>query len=156
MTYSIPAFPRLVCQQIPFILRLSSEQKTESLRYEVVKYGTICMGHKSKVKGKVLPVPSYAPHNKDMMWSAGTATPFLTLAADGGELSASRPCRFIPGGKKPRYPLDKRLGGPQSRFGCCREEKNLSPAGNRTLAVQPITHRCTDSYAKVDGNEIEN
>jgi hypothetical protein len=31
------------------------------------------------------------------MWgSGGIVPPFLTLALDGGEWSASRPCRFIP------------------------------------------------------------
>jgi hypothetical protein len=28
-------------------------------------------------------------------------------------------------GKSPRYPLDRRLGGPQSRSGRCGEDKNL-------------------------------
>jgi hypothetical protein len=32
---------------------------------------------------------------------------------------------FTPQGKRPRYPLDRRLGGPQSRSGRCGEEKNL-------------------------------
>jgi hypothetical protein len=43
---------------------------------------------------------------------------FLTSALDGGEWSASRPGRALyPRGKDPRYPLDRRLGGPQSRSG---------------------------------------
>jgi hypothetical protein len=33
------------------------------------------------------------------MGSGGIAPPFLTLALDGGEWSASRFCRFTPGGK---------------------------------------------------------
>jgi hypothetical protein len=33
---------------------------------------------------------------------------------------------------------DRRLGGPQSRFGRYREEKNIYPVGNRTLAVQHV------------------
>jgi hypothetical protein len=28
--------------------------------------------------------------------------------------------------------------------GRCEEEKNLAPAGNRTLTMQPIAHHCTD------------
>jgi hypothetical protein len=32
-------------------------------------------------------------------------------------------------GKGPRSPLDRRLGGPQSRFGRREEEKILYPAG---------------------------
>jgi hypothetical protein len=37
---------------------------------------------------------------------------FLTSALDGHEWSASRPGRALPWGKDPRYPLDRRLGGP--------------------------------------------
>jgi hypothetical protein len=35
-------------------------------------------------------------------------------------------------GKRPRYPLDRRLGGPQSRSGRFGEEKILDPTGTRT------------------------
>jgi hypothetical protein len=38
-----------------------------------------------------------------------------TSALDGGEWSASRPWPLYPQGKSPWYPLDRRLGGPQSR-----------------------------------------
>jgi hypothetical protein len=45
---------------------------------------------------------------------------------------------IYPRGKNHRYPLDRRLGGPQSRSGRCEEEKNLAPIGNQTPAVQPV------------------
>jgi hypothetical protein len=51
----------------------------------------------------------------------------------------------LPPGKEPRYPLDKRLGGPQSRFGRCGEQKSLALARNRTPAVQPVVRRYVDS-----------
>jgi hypothetical protein len=61
------------------------------------------------------------------MWgSGGIALPFLTSVLGVGEWSASRPGRFTPG-EEPQYPLDRRLGGPQSRSGRCGEEKNLLP-----------------------------
>jgi hypothetical protein len=41
---------------------------------------------------------------------------FLTSAVDGDEWSASRPGRFDPG-KEPRYPFNRRLGGPHSWTG---------------------------------------
>jgi hypothetical protein len=53
-------------------------------------------------------------------WGSGAA--FLTSALDGVEWSASRPGRLI-SGKEPQYPLDRRLGGPQSRSGCGGGEK---------------------------------
>jgi hypothetical protein len=50
----------------------------------------------------------------------------LTSALDGGEWSASRPGRFTQG-KRPWYPLDRRLGGPQSRPESGGKEKNSQP-----------------------------
>jgi len=40
----------------------------------------------------------------------------MTTALEGGEESASRSSRFLPPGKT-RYPLYRRLGGPQDRCG---------------------------------------
>jgi hypothetical protein len=37
-----------------------------------------------------------------------------------------------------RYPLDKSLGGSQSRSGRCGEEKILASARNRTRALKPV------------------
>jgi hypothetical protein len=43
------------------------------------------------------------------------------------------PAALYPRGKDPRYPLYRRLGGPQSRSGHKRlEEKSFAPAGDRT------------------------
>jgi hypothetical protein len=47
----------------------------------------------------------------------------------------------LPLGKNPQYPLDRRLGSPQNRFGRCEEEKNFAPAGNRAPAVQPVAYQ---------------
>jgi hypothetical protein len=60
--------------------------------------------------------------------SRGIALPFLTTALEGGEGSASRPGRFLPP-EKNRYPLYRRLGGPQGRTGAV----NLAPTGIRPL-----------------------
>jgi hypothetical protein len=54
------------------------------------------------------------------------------------------PRHFHPGGKSPQYPLDRRLGGAQSRSGRNGED-NLALAGNRTGAVQPVTLCYSDS-----------
>jgi hypothetical protein len=43
------------------------------------------------------------------------------------------PRTLYPRGKSPRYPLDRRLGGSQSRSGLFGEEKILYPTGIRTL-----------------------
>jgi hypothetical protein len=41
------------------------------------------------------------------------------------------PRPFYPRGKSPRYPLDSRLGGPQSQSGQHREVKILAPTGTQ-------------------------
>jgi len=73
---------------------------------------------------------------------------FLISALDGGEWSASRPSHFTPG-RSPRYSLDRRLSGPQSRFSCGGEEKNIPvPARNRTTLVEPVASSiCWLSYS---------
>jgi hypothetical protein len=52
---------------------------------------------------------------------------FLTSALIGGGWSASHPGRFTP-----RYPLDRRLGGPQSQSRRREEEKILDPTRTPT------------------------
>jgi hypothetical protein len=47
---------------------------------------------------------------------------------EGGEWSAARPGRTLPPGKT-RYPLYRRLGGPQGRSG---QAENLAPTGIRS------------------------
>jgi hypothetical protein len=49
---------------------------------------------------------------------------FLTSVLDGNEWSTSQ---FIPGEKKPKSPLGKRLGGIQSWFGSSSKDKNPCP-----------------------------
>jgi hypothetical protein len=63
---------------------------------------------------------------------------FLASEVDGGEWSASRTGRFTTGERAPRYSLDRRLGGPQSRTEHDGEKKIPAPAGNRTPGVQPV------------------
>jgi hypothetical protein len=53
---------------------------------------------------------------KEYRESRGIAPLILTLALEGGEWSASRPGRFTHA-TGAGYPLNRRLGGPQSRFG---------------------------------------
>jgi hypothetical protein len=56
--------------------------------------------------------------------SGGVAPPFLTSPLDGGEWSASRPGHFNLG-KRPLYPLDRRLNRLQSRSERWGIEKNF-------------------------------
>jgi len=64
----------------------------------------------------------------------------MTAALEGGEWSTARPGHTLPPGKT-RYPLYRRLGGPQGRSG--RAEKLVS-TGIRSRTVQPVVSRYTD------------
>jgi hypothetical protein len=59
-------------------------------------------------------------HNTPMEAQGGrmhSSYSFMALALDEGEWSVSHPGHASPRGKDPRYPLDRRLGGTQSRSG---------------------------------------
>jgi hypothetical protein len=60
----------------------------------------------------------------------------------------------LPQGESPWYPLDRRLGGPQSR---CGEEKNSqSLQGLDPPVIQPVAQRCTTELPRllgVDGGD---
>ena len=64
----------------------------------------------------------------------------MSAALEGGEWSAAGPCRTLPPGKT-RYPLYRRLGGPQGRSG---RAENLVPTEIRSRTVQPVVSRYTD------------
>ena len=64
----------------------------------------------------------------------------MSVALEGGEWSAARPCRTLPPGKT-RYPLYRRVGGPQGRPG---RAENLVPTEIRSRTVQPVVSRYTD------------
>jgi hypothetical protein len=55
----------------------------------------------------------------------------LNSAVVGGEQSVFAPRPPYPGKKRPRFSLDKRLGGPQNRSGRRRGEKVLDPTGTQ-------------------------
>jgi len=56
----------------------------------------------------------------------------MTAALEGSEWSAARPGRTLPPGKS-RYPLYRRLGGPQGRS---ERAENLVTTGIRPRTVQ--------------------
>jgi hypothetical protein len=65
----------------------------------------------------------------------------MTTALEGGEGSASCPGRSLPPGKT-RYPLYRRLGGPEGRS---EQVRNIStPPGLDSRTVQPVATCYTD------------
>jgi len=63
------------------------------------------------------------------------------MALEGGEGSASQPGHSLPQGKT-RYPLYRRLGGPQVQSGQVR--KFLPPPGLDPRTAQPVDNRYID------------
>jgi hypothetical protein len=56
------------------------------------------------------------------------------------QLEMSGASHFTPG-ESPWYPLGRRLVGPQSQSGCCREERILDPTGTLIPIPRPIAGR---------------
>jgi hypothetical protein len=57
---------------------------------------------------------------------------------------------LYPQGKSPWYPLDRRLGGTQSRSGHSGEEKNFQPLpGLEPPIIQPVAQRCTTELSRL-------
>jgi hypothetical protein len=91
--------------------KLSSTLGTE-LRLTVIRRTETHLLLNPKGKGKVLPVFNWAPRHEGVSgeWRY-SSTHSLTSALDGGVVSFT-PRPLYPQEKSPRYPLDRRLGGP--------------------------------------------
>jgi hypothetical protein len=77
---------------------------------------------RSKGKGKVAPMPWRRIGGVDVKLHA-----FFDLGTRWRWVVSFRPRPLYHQGKSPCYPLDRRLGGLQSRSGCGVEEKNSQP-----------------------------
>jgi hypothetical protein len=65
----------------------------------------------------------------------------LHLGTKWRRVASFTPRPFYPRGNGPRYPLDRRLGGPKSRSGRCGVEKDLLPLPGiepRSFSTQPV------------------
>jgi hypothetical protein len=67
------------------------------------------------------------------------------LALDGGQLSVSLTGRFTSGETAPVTHWIGGWVGPTAGLDAMEKEKYLTPAGNRTTAVQPVARRYIDS-----------
>jgi hypothetical protein len=81
-------------------------------------------------------------------WGSGGIAPLiLDLGTRWRFVVSFTPRPLYSQGKSPWYPLDRRLGGPQSRSGRGGEDKIPSPcrkSNPRTPIVQPLGQRYTD------------
>jgi len=69
---------------------------------------------------------NWAPHHEGVLGN-GIAPRILHLVTRRRWVVSFMPRPLYPQGKSPWYPLDERLGGPQSRSGRSGEEKNSPP-----------------------------
>jgi hypothetical protein len=78
----------------------------------------------------------------ECVWGSGCIDPhFLDLGTSWVLVVSFTPWPLYPRGKDPRYPLDRKLGGPQSRSGRCGAEKVLDPT--RNFSIDLILFNCT-------------
>jgi hypothetical protein len=84
-----------------------------------------CIG---KGKGKVALCFNWAPHHGGVLGVGGIAPRILDLGTRWRWVVSFTPRPLYPRGKSPWYPLDRRLGGPQSRYGRGGERKISSPS----------------------------
>jgi hypothetical protein len=90
---------------------------------------------KKKVKLSLCSTNSVLLH--EGVWGSACIDPhFLDLGTSWRWVVRFTPLPLYPRGKSPRYPSDRRLGGPQSRSGRFGEEKILDPTGTRTATPQ--------------------
>jgi hypothetical protein len=81
---------------------------------------------------------------------------FLDISISCRLVVSSTPRSLYSREKSPQYPLDRRSGGPQNRFGRRGEEKILDPTGTRTSTfsvAQLVASRYTD-YAIPASSEL--
>jgi hypothetical protein len=69
-------------------------------------------------------------------WGSGGIAPRILDFGVRWEVVSFIPRPLYPQGKSPQYPLDMRLGGPQSRSGRGGEKKNSQPL----LGLEPPDH----------------
>jgi hypothetical protein len=113
--------------------RVARSQSLYRLSYPGSSMGT-AVNDKDKVKlspcltkyhaMKTYPVLKQAPRQEEV-WSGGMVPHILNLDTKWSWVVSSTPLPLYPRGKRPRFPLDRRLGGPQCRSGSGGEEKNL-------------------------------
>jgi hypothetical protein len=87
---------------------------------------------KTKCKGKVAPVLYWISLHEDVLGNGGIA-PRINLGTRWRWVVSLTPLPLYPRGKSSWYPLDRRLGGPQSRPGRGGKEKNSQPPS----AIEP-------------------
>jgi hypothetical protein len=92
----------------------------------------------------------WASRHDDILGSGGIAPRILDFGNRWRWVVSFTPWPLYPQGKSPWYPLDRRLGGTQSRSGRGGEEKNSQPLpGLEPPIIQPVAQRCTTELTRL-------
>jgi hypothetical protein len=91
---------------------------------------------------------NWAPRHEGVFRSGVIAPLILDLGSRWRWVVSFTTWPLYPQGKRPWYPLDRRLGGPQSRSGRSGEEKNSQ---SLTGLEHPITQRYTTELYRLPG-----
>jgi hypothetical protein len=89
-------------------------------------------------------------------WGSGCIAPrILDLGTGWRWVVSFTPRPLHPQEKSPWYPLDRKLGWPQSQSGRGGEEKISQPLpGLKPPISQPVAHRCTTELPRLQYLEI--
>jgi hypothetical protein len=90
---------------------------------------------------------NWAPRHEGVLGSGGITAHILDLGTRWRWVVSFTPRTLYPQGKSSWYPLDRRLGGPQSRSG---EERDSQPLpGLEPLIIQPVALRYTTELSRL-------
>jgi hypothetical protein len=139
MLHSLPSHPPWFCHrnnvwwstQVMKLLIMQSSSASRHILPLGFKYSPQhpynCSDYQDKAKGKVVLCLTKRLAMKTYWCKGGTVPRILDLGTRWGWVVSFMPPLLYPQGKSPRYPLDRRLGGPQSRSGRGGEEINSQP-----------------------------
>jgi hypothetical protein len=93
---------------------------------------------------------NWAPRHEGALGNGGISPRILDLGTRWRWVVSFTPQPLYSQGKDPWYPLDRRLGGPQSRSGRCGEKKNSQPPPElEPPIIQPVARRCTTELSRL-------
>jgi hypothetical protein len=103
------------------------------------------------VEDKCVPVLFLIEHHAmEAYWGSESIAPrIIDLGTRWRWVVSFTPRPFYPQGKSPFYPLDRRLGGPQTRPRCGGEKNSQPLSGLEPPYIQPVAQRYTTELSRL-------